>query len=297
MNRLSLVAAGFTFALIVLGTLVTKNEAGTSVPDWPFSFGGLIPSGHLAGPVLYEYFHRLLADGTALSVLVLFTWILFGEHRAWVKWVGALAVLLILAQIGLSGLRVRIGETDAPAIDLIHPFVAQLFLGVVVSLTVFTSPGWVRAGELRSGFRKAPTPAVFFVTTAATAALLIQTVIGTAYRYHLVGVVPHIAWAILTGALLLWASILVVRLEHGRDRTFPYLTRPARVSVWILLFELILGALAYLFGSGYLPSPGEPQPAVITAVIHSGFSDALLATEAVLLFRLYRMVPITETQA
>jgi len=38
-HRLAMLAAGCVFLLIVAGALVTSNDAGLSVPDWPTSFG------------------------------------------------------------------------------------------------------------------------------------------------------------------------------------------------------------------------------------------------------------------
>lgn len=291
-NRFALVTAGFTFVLIVLGSLVTNNDAGNVLPSWPLSLGSLLPGRDMTGLAVYEYLHRIVAGLTGLLVVALFIWILIGERRGWVKWVAALAVVLVAAQAWLGALRLISSEVSVMA--LIHAFAAQVFLGVIISLTVFTSPGWVRAGELRAGFRKAPTPSVFFITTAATAALLLQVLLGAAYSHDLVGVVPHVAGAVVTSGLIVWGVVLIVRLEHERDRTFPYLTRPARTGLWILVLELLLGVLAFLFGAGYIGSQAEPQRLVITAVIHTGFASALLVTEVMLLIRLYRMVPITE---
>ncbi len=296
MNRFSIVSAVFTFALIILGALVTNNAAGNSIPDWPLAFSRLIPTGHFSAGLGYELAHRILAAVVTLLVLCLFVWILVGERRGWIKWVGAVAFVLVLAQAGLGGLRVSSNSSDSPPIAMLHAFLAQIFLGVIVSLTVFTSPGWVRAGELRSGFPKAPKPLVFFITTAATAALVIQVMLGAAYRHRLIGVPSHVAGAIVAGGLILWGSILVVRLEHDRDREFPYLTRPARAGVWVLLFQLIAGVLAYFFRGGYAPHSVETDRAVATSVVHTGFSAALLVIEVMLLIRLYRMVPITESQ-
>lgn len=294
LNRFSLITAAITFILIIIGALVTNNGAGGPLPEWPLSFSQLLPAHHLFGISLYEYLHKLVAAIAAVLVLVLFLWLLFGERRAWVKWVGTLALVLVIIQMALGVLQIQLHGRDVAALTLLHAFAAQVFLGVVVSLTVFTSPGWVRAGELRAGFPKAQTPIVYFITTAATAALLIQVLLGAAYSHNLVGVVPHLAGAIVTGTLIVWGTILVVRLEHQRDRAFPYLTIPARIGIWVLMFELLVGLLTFLFGLGFVGGSSEPQREIIAAVIHTGFASALLVTEVTLQIRLYRMVPITE---
>lgn len=294
MNRFSLVTAGLAFLLIIAGALVTSADAAGSISDWPLSFGALIPSGPFSTGVAYSYAHRVVAAISALFTFALFVWVLFGERRAWVKWVAALSVALIAAQGAVGGLRAQLGAVGAPAVAIVHAFFAQVFLGVIVSLTVFTSPGWVRAGKLRAGFAKAPKPLVFFITTAASVALLIQILLGAAYRQNLLGAAPHIIGAVVTGALVFWAAILVVRLDQERDRGFPYLTRPARAGLWLFVFQLAAGILTYLFWTRQTSSPQIQDRAVITSVFHSGLSAALVTTEVMLLIRLYRMVPIME---
>jgi heme a synthase len=40
-----------TFVVITAGALVTSNDAGLSVPDWPTSFGYLVKVPHFVGGV------------------------------------------------------------------------------------------------------------------------------------------------------------------------------------------------------------------------------------------------------
>jgi len=47
LRPLAILLAAMTLLLLVAGALVTSNEAGDSVPDWPLSFGRwLIKSSH-----------------------------------------------------------------------------------------------------------------------------------------------------------------------------------------------------------------------------------------------------------
>ncbi len=48
-HRFAVFAASVTFLLIIAGALVTSNDAGLSVPDWPTSFGSLYKIPHLVG--------------------------------------------------------------------------------------------------------------------------------------------------------------------------------------------------------------------------------------------------------
>ena len=58
--------------LLIAEALVTSNEAGDSVPDWPLSFGRwLIQSGHFVANVRYEYSHRVIAASVGLVTALL----------------------------------------------------------------------------------------------------------------------------------------------------------------------------------------------------------------------------------
>ena len=63
-----------TFLLIIAGGLVTGNEAGLSVPDWPLSYGSLIPP--MEGNIRYEHTHRIIAALVGLLIIIL----MFGGH-------------------------------------------------------------------------------------------------------------------------------------------------------------------------------------------------------------------------
>lgn len=43
LNRFAWLTAGATLLLLVAGALVTSNDAGLAVPDWPLSYGTWMP--------------------------------------------------------------------------------------------------------------------------------------------------------------------------------------------------------------------------------------------------------------
>ena len=59
LHRFTVLVAVCTFLLVVAGSLVTSNDAALSVPDWPLSWGKLVPP--LEGGIRYEFAHRALA--------------------------------------------------------------------------------------------------------------------------------------------------------------------------------------------------------------------------------------------
>src|SRR5882724_2582938 len=75
-----------TLVVITAGALVTSNDAGLSVPDWPTSFGYLVKVPHFVGGVRYEWTHRMLAGSLITLTLTIASWTLFVERRRWLRW-------------------------------------------------------------------------------------------------------------------------------------------------------------------------------------------------------------------
>ena len=59
LRRYAVFVACCTFGLVIAGGLVTSNDAALSVPDWPLSWGRLVPT--LEGGIRYEFAHRVAA--------------------------------------------------------------------------------------------------------------------------------------------------------------------------------------------------------------------------------------------
>ena len=66
-HRFATIVAFCTFLLIIAGALVTSNDAGLAVPDWPTSFHHWpVTYGYftvpLVGGIRWEHGHRILAQ-------------------------------------------------------------------------------------------------------------------------------------------------------------------------------------------------------------------------------------------
>src|SRR5437660_12810366 len=71
LHRFAVVLACWTFLLIIAGALVTSNDAGLSVPDWPTSFGSLYKIPRLFGGVKFEHTHRMITHAAGLMPIIL----------------------------------------------------------------------------------------------------------------------------------------------------------------------------------------------------------------------------------
>src|SRR5213594_4862908 len=120
-----------TFLLIIAGALVTSNDAGLSVPDWPTSFGSFrMP--RMVGGVKYEHGHRMIAGTVGLLNVLLAVWLWKTDERKWVRRLGGIAVLAVVAQAVLGGITVLF-YLPAP-VSVGHACLAQLFFSITVSL-------------------------------------------------------------------------------------------------------------------------------------------------------------------
>jgi heme a synthase len=148
LSRFALGAALASLVLIAVGGLVTSHEAGMAVPDWPTTNGYnmfLYPVSKWTGGVLYEHVHRLVASALGLMTVALALWLWLKERRAWVRRLGLLAAVLVVAQGVLGGLRVTQRMSE---LGIFHAALAHLFLVLMSALALFLSPAWSNLPEL-----------------------------------------------------------------------------------------------------------------------------------------------------
>lgn len=157
LHRFATFVAIVTVALIVAGALVTSTKSGDAIPDWPTSYGALVPQ-QLVGGIFYEWAHRAIAGITALLVLTLTVWLTFSPVPRWLKVLGWFALFAVIAQAILGGLRVlvvshekvqataltitNVSHPDAlrVAFAVAHATLAQIVLGLVFAIALFTKP-------------------------------------------------------------------------------------------------------------------------------------------------------------
>ncbi|MBI2956202.1 MAG: COX15/CtaA family protein [Acidobacteria bacterium] len=269
--------ASATFVLLLAGALVTSNDAGLAVPDWPLSYGSLMPP--MVGNIVYEHGHRLVASFVGLLTIGLTLWLWRREPRAWVRKLGWVALAAVVAQGLLGGVTVLL-LLPRP-VSIAHASLAQLFFCLTVSLALVTSPRWqsppVRAEDADSLW-------LGHLSAATTAAVFLQLVLGAAYRHSALGLVPHLAGAAVVAFLIAWC----VRRVWQRHRQRAALCRPVFLLGAFLVIQLVLGALAYFARAASAQAP-QPEPSmVVLTVAHVGVGALILATSVVLTLTCYR---------
>ena len=187
LHRFAIVTALATLVLIGFGGLVTSKGVGMAVPDWPNTFGYnmfLVPFDEWLGKfgVFEEHSHRLVASFVGLLTIVLAAWIWVKDSRKWVRLLGIGALVLVVTQGVLGGLRVTEINQN---LGLIHGAVAQLFLILVCAIALATSSWWhrVAVGESdRAGYA-----ALKGALVAVICLVFIQLLLGATMRHQHAG--------------------------------------------------------------------------------------------------------------
>jgi heme a synthase len=162
--------------------MVTSKNVGLAVPDWPTTFGYnmfLFPVSKWVGGILFEHTHRLIGSLVGFLTIVLAVWLWLCEHRRWVRNLGVIAVVGVILQGILGGLRVTMMKDQ---IGIFHACVAQAFLGLLVFIALVTTQFWCSLTNrpvISQGFGPIKTLAV-----AVTVAIYVQLALGATMRHQ-----------------------------------------------------------------------------------------------------------------
>lgn len=294
LHRFSVLTAGATLGLIFAGGLVTSTGSGLAVPDWPLSYGQLMPP--MVGGVAFEHGHRMAAATVGLLMLVLAVWIFRREKRRWVGLLAALALLAVVLQGALGGLTVLL--LLPPAVSVAHACLAQAFFCLTVTLAVVTGPAWMQGD---AGSWRAPSPGLLRMVIALPAAVYIQLILGAVMRHTHAGlaipdfplsygrIVPplttfpviihfaHRAWALVVAVSAIGCAARVL-LEMRQTSGERLLVRPALTAAGLVLAQILLGGAVIWTTRAVLPT-----------TLHVATGAAILASALILALRCHRL--------
>jgi heme a synthase len=270
LHRYVLLITGCTIVLLAAGALVTGNNAGLSVPDWPLSFGQWMPP--MIGGVFFEHGHRMIAAIVGLMTLILTTWTLIREKRKNVRMLSFLAMATVVMQGILGGATVLLKLP--PAISIAHACLAQTFFCIMIALAWITSPNW---NLFNSQELKDHVPGLFQpLSLTLVAAIFVQLLLGAALRhsilgpgreYFTLGISLHIIGAFVVLGLVIGIFILI----KSQGPKLPSFTRLGRGLLAHGVMQLFLGGGSYMARmvdktliSPDVPAPSLPVVAVTT---------------------------------
>lgn len=316
LHRFTVFTACCTLLLIVAGGLVTSTGSGLAVPDWPLSYGQVMPP--MVGGIFYEHGHRMIATFVGFLTMILAIWFWKKESRVWVRYLALGALGAVIAQGVLGGLTVLF--LLPTAISVSHATLAQTFFVIVSSLALVTSKWWSENQQKLSDEREGHSLA--FLSVSLVLAVYIQLILGALMRHTQSGLaIPDFPLAygqlipslspdamarynqfllvndlriaadgpIVQGQVLVhflhraWAlvvSALVVVLSvrtYGLGKTFSRLRFLAAALPLLLIAQITLGALTVL---------SRKDPLLTTA--HVAIGASLLVASALMTLHVLR---------
>ena len=241
------------YPLIWMGGLVTTYEAGMAVPDWPTTYGHWFYPMQAwltaAGDLFLEHGHRLLAQAVGLLVIALAVVVWRTDPRRWMRGLVVAAVLGVLLQGTLGGLRVWF---DQRLLANIHGCTAPLFFALCTTLVTFTSRRWLSDDSAVASPAAGRSRRETILATVAVYGLI---VLGAQLRHQ-----PWDSWSgwftiwlwsklILAGVVLaglIWIAV-DPRQQFGQSRR---LIGRAWLVLGLFSVQLILGGLTWVVNYG-----------------------------------------------
>jgi len=274
-----------TLVLIVAGALVTSNDAGLSVPDWPTSFGSIYKIPHMVGGIRFEHTHRVIAEFVGLNTIVLALWTWFAERRRWLRFLAVAALGTVILQGVLGGLTVL--YFLPPAISSAHAAVAQTFFCIAVCIALFTGRNWIE--EVPRVEPETRRPSLFTLTLLSVFVLYVQLILGAMFRHKGLSWWPHVAHAAIVAIVLTWTAVRALS-QYSRIAD---VKKSAIMMLSLVITQLCLGFVAFLTRVEWGKDAAQPElPMVISTVTHVAVGALLLATAVILAIQVWRHIPV-----
>ncbi len=265
--------------------MVTSNDAGLSVPDWPTSFGSLYKIPKLVGGVKFEHTHRMIAQGAGLLTIIVAVWTWRSEKRRWMRILGFSALGTVIAQGILGGITVL--YYLPPAVSSAHAALAQTFFCIAVAMALFTGQKW--GEEQRRVVFDQRRPSLFTLTFLSIFVLYVQLILGAMFRHHGLSWWPHVVHAVVVSFVLAWTAVRALTVYANVEAV----RRPAITMLSLVIAQLCLGFTAFLTRVAWGRDAVQPElPMVMSTVAHVAVGALLLATTVILAIQVWRHVPV-----
>lgn len=178
LRRFAKLVAVATLFLIFAGAMVTSNEAGLAVPDWPTTYGEnmfTFPISKWRANIFYEHGHRLVASTVGFLCILQALWLHFREPKKFVRRLGWLSLLAVIIQGLLGGLTVIL--LLPKVISISHAALAEIFFCINVSIAFFTSRWYSALSSMEKG------DAPVRMAWGLTAVVFLQILAGAVMRH------------------------------------------------------------------------------------------------------------------
>jgi heme A synthase len=251
--------------LIFSGAGLTANGLEPAPPDSIAVSGIFASGGHMMIAVVVA----------ALALLVAgFLTAKGGENRIY----GVVLFLLVLIEGGIG--TPASNPALRPWVPILHASLAPLLFSALAAATVALSPSWQQgAAQVPDG----GWPSLRAMAKITPVLVFVQIFLGAAFRHNAMGVMSHIAGAILTALLILLAGMFVNQqcAEH----------KPLKTSANVLMtFAFTQVALGMGAISARMMTSTNTTPVVLLTGSHVAIGSLVLGANLVLSMHILRYV-------
>ena len=239
----------------------------------------LYPLSEMVGGILYEHSHRLMGSLVGMLTIALLVLILAKDSRKWLKWIGLAALIAVIIQGVLGGLRVtQINRNFA----IVHACLAQAFFALLCGIAWFTSRDWQHDENISPSETTRKLRRLSLITTCL---IYLQLIFGAVLRHTGSRLDAHLLFAFLVA---LHIFLLARRLLTTDGDTLKIGQSTPLLLLGLLAIQLMLGTGAFF---AKLTAFGETFAAAFTVTIttaHVAVGALMLVSSFVLTLKIYR---------
>ena len=188
----------------------------------------------------------------------------------------------MLAQGALGGFRVLEGVPSISATA--HATLAQIFFIIVVGLSLYLSPWW-QSDLAPLGDRGSPR--LRALALWMTGSILVQLILGAAFRHGAFGIVPHLIGAGVVTVFIIWAGVAAKR----RFRQVRDLRRATILLHSFFGIQILLGGAAWWAVTAAADAAQPVLLYVVLEVAHVLGGALTLAAAVIFTLTCFRLIP------
>ena len=235
--------------------------------------------------VLYEHSHRLIGSIVGFLTIALMVAIWAKDERKWMKWLGVIALVAVIAQGVMGGLRVT---NLSRVLAIIHACFAQAFFGLTAGLVLFTSRPWLQTSVEVETTDFTRLRNLSLITLGL---IYIQFIFGAILRHTGNRLDAHLLFA---GLVTIHIFLLLRRILRDHPEN-PSLVRFALLLSGLLAVQLILGIGAYLVEFTAFAAGVPSVAGVIITTAHVAIGALMLVMSVALTLNVCRFTSRAES--
>lgn len=250
LHQLALFASLLAILSMITGAIETSNgtPAGQQLAQIPLAV------------------HRGMGEAALLLALVMAVGVFTAPAMMWLRGL-AVAAVALGAAAGFSY-----------GVPVAHACIAPLFFAAVATIASLTSASWQTAPE---PFDAKRWPALRKLALMIPIVVVLQIMLGAAYRHKAMGVLPHLAGAMLVALSILGLSVFILQTLPGNRG----LRSAAILALTVTLIQITLGMAVLVMGM--LDAEGT-LAALLSAVAHVTNGALTLSTGSLLAIQVQR---------